>query len=178
MIGAKVYNYLTELLAAGIEADFAASTPNKSAKKNTYSHYGVYHKRINNKGVATMSHLFEKNICRADKPAVLADADGCLYAFNGEFYDFVGSGMSFITELIKRTMSRLKIADQYIFYAPQYIAKEVYRTLTNSDEYIYMPNRRYIAFKNGVLDIEHGSLKAFDMRYATDIILDIDYMFQ
>lgn len=176
MIGAKVYNYLTELLAAGIEADFAASTPNKSAKKNTYSHYGVYHKRINNKGVATMSHLFEKNICRADKPAVLADADGCLYAFNGEFYDFVGSGMSFITELIKRTMSRLKIADQYIFYAPQYIAKEVYRTLTNSDEYIYMPNRRYIAFKNGVLDIEHGSLKAFDMRYATDIILDIDYM--
>lgn len=174
MIGAKVYNYLTELLATAIEADFGASTP-RGKDKYTYDHYGVYHKQISKKAVATMSHFFEKNICRADKPVVLADAEGCLYAFNGEYYDAVGAGMSFITELVKRTMSHLKIAEQYIFYAPQYIAKEIHRTLTNSDEYLYKPDRRYIVFRNGVFDVEQGKLKKFDMRYTTDIVLDIDY---
>lgn len=174
MIGAKVYNYLTELLATAIEADYAASTP-RNKEKYTYVRYGAYHKQISRKSVATMSYFFEQNICHSDKPVILADAEGCLYAFNGEFYDSVGAGMSFVTELVKRTMGRLGISEQYIFYAPQYIAKEVHRTLTNSDEYLYKPDRRYIVFRNGVFDIEQGKLKKFDMRYITDIVLDIDY---
>ena len=175
MTGAKVYNYLTGLLADAIEADYAASTP-KGKEKYTYSRYGVYHKQISKKAVAVMSHFFEKNICNPAKPVVLADGEGCLYAFNGEYYDSVGAGVSFITELVKRTMSRLGIAEQYIFYAPQYISKEIHRTLTNSDEYLYRPDRRFIVFRNGVFDIGQGKLKRFDMRYTTDIVLDVDYV--
>lgn len=174
MIGAKIYNYLTSLLATTIEADYAASTP-KGKDKYTYDHFGIFHKRISNKAVATMGYFFEKTICCPEKPVILADSENNLYAFDGEYYNAVGSGMSFLEELVKRTMSRLKIAKQYVFYAPKYISREVYRTLTCSDEYLYIPNRRYIVFKNGVFDIEQGKLKAFDMRYVTDIVLDINY---
>lgn len=174
MISESTYSYLVDYLAERIEADYAASTP-KGEKKRTFLYYGLRDKQLYKGRMATLCHFFEQNVCNADKPMILSDNEGNLFAFNGEYYYSVGMGLSFVTEIVKRTMRKLKIAEQYVFCAPINIAREIQRTLTNSEAYAYKPDRRYIVFKNGVFDIEKGQLKKFDMRYATDIVLDIPY---
>lgn len=175
MIERKVYEYLTGVLTGMVESAYASATP-KGRVRNTYRYFGVKHKQVSKRSVAIMGHYIEGAICDAGKRLILSDGEGVLYAYNGMYYVCTGAGTVFLTELVKRVMVSLGISEQYVFYAPQYISGGIYRTLTGSDEYEYRPDRRYIVFRNGVFDVMKGVLKGFSTSYATDIVLDIDYM--
>lgn len=162
----KVYRYLTAFLAGEMRKRYANFN-------NDGFRYGAKDYNLNKSKVAHLSELVENSVF--GKRIVYVDADGCAFAYNGEYYESVGKGISFLSELVKRTLADLKVGGVYRMFASRIIADACMSGLMSSEEYTYKPNRRYIVFKNGVFDVEQGKLKAFDMRYVTDIVLDIDY---
>lgn len=122
--------------------------------------------------------LFEGFLCLSGERRVLVGEDGVtLYAYNGEYFEPVGiKAEKFIVELAKRTMRSLDIGSMYVQTCPEKVARSVVGTLTSSDEYLYRPDRRYVAFRNCVFDLRDGKAKAFNLRYNPAIVLDIDYM--
>ncbi len=161
----KVYQYLTAFLAGEMRKSYP--------KFDVGLGYGAKDSRPNKGKVAHLCELIENSVF--GKRVAYVDADGCAYAYNGEYYESVGKGISFFSELVKRTLTALKVGKVYRMFASRMIADSCMSGLMNSEEYQYKPDRRYITFTNGVFDTEQGKLKAFDMRYVTDIVLDIEY---
>ncbi|MBD5178113.1 MAG: hypothetical protein HDT00_00230, partial [Bacteroidales bacterium] len=124
-----------------------------------------------------MIDLFEQFLCLgADKRVLVGDDGATLYAYNGAFFEQIGvRAEKFMAELVKRTMRALRIGSLYVQSCPEKIARAVVSTLTSSDEYLYKPDRRYIAFQNGIFDLDSGKLKAFSIKYRPFIALDVDY---
>ena len=174
MTSSKTYEYLTAYLSEAIESDFGNKTDFRK-NKCTFKGYGEHDKMISRKRLAILSHYFEKYLCKSDKRVLLVSGDKKIHVFNGEYYDDTENA-GFVTELIKRTMERLGVGLQYLMIAPKEVSTEVMRTLTNSEEYLYKPDRRYIAFRNGIFDLKYGALKRFDIRYRPYIVMDIDYL--
>lgn len=170
------YTYLTKYYAKRIEEDYAASTPAKFRDKYTYKGFGEEHKQLNYREIAILGQFFDKLICRNSVRLVLVDGNGDLYAYNGEYYEKHTSGIAFVMELIKRTMEELGISSYYIFFAPKIIAQNLMRSITNNKALIFNPNRRYIVFTNGVLDLKTGNLNQFSNIYVTDLVLDIAFV--
>lgn len=125
-----------------------------------------------------MTDLFERHLCLDEERRVLVGADGgTLYAYNGRYYEQVDvKAEKFVAELAKRTMRLLDIGPMYVQGCPDKIARSVVNTLTSSDEYLYAPDRRYVAFNNCVFDLKDGKPREFSLRYRPFIALDIDYM--
>lgn len=174
MTSAKTYDYLTGVLSESIEADFSKKSDYKK-DKCTFKGYGEYDKLISRRKLATLCYYFERHLCKSDKKVLLVGLDKKIYVFNGSYFEETDN-TGFIIELIKRTMERLGIGLQYLMLAPKEIATEVMRTLVNSEEYLYKPQRRYIAFRNGIFDLREGKIKKFDIRYRPYIVMDIDYL--
>ena len=161
----KVYQYLTAFLAGEMRKSYP--------KFDVGLGYGAKDSKPNKGKVAHLCELIENSVF--GKRVAYVDADGCAYAYNGEYYESVGKGISFFSELVKRTLTALKVGKVYRMFASRMIADSCMSGLMNSEEYQYKPDRRFIVFTNGVFDTEQGKLKAFDLRYVTDIVLDIEY---
>lgn len=174
MTSKKTFDYVTDYLAEKIESDYASQS--KDGSKKTLKYYGYGHKKLLRSIIAMLCQFFRVNICGASKPIIVVDDQENAYAYNGEYYDCVGSAVKFLTEVVERVLIKLKVAEMYIFDAPVLIAPKIARTLTSSEELLFKPNRRYIAFNNGVFDLKDGRLKNFDTRYATDLVFGVDYL--
>ena len=111
MASLRTYEYLTGVLSVEIDKLFAASTPKKLSEKYSYHGFGVNHKVVSHKAMAIMAQEFDEVLCcNKSTRCLLAGDDGSLWAFNGEYYESVGNGEGFITELIKRTMIKLSMS--------------------------------------------------------------------
>lgn len=165
MASDKVYQYLTAFLEGEMRKGYANFDKGLG--------YGAKDDKLNKGKVAHLSELIERSVF--GKRVAYVDVDGGAYAYNGEYYENVGKGISFFSELVKRTLTALKVGKVYRMFASRMIADSCMSGLMNSEEYQYKPDRRYMVFTNGVFDVEQGKLRAFDMRYVTDIVLDIEY---
>lgn len=175
MTSALTYEYLAKLLSKAMEDAFKA-TRKPEYKTKTLIGLGRAGKRSD--WVETLlCELFERHICFDKSKLVLVGEDGgTLYAFNGRYYERIGvKSDKFMTELVKRSMRELQIGAMYVQKCSEAIAKSIVSTLTSSDEYLYKPDRRYIAFANGIFDLEKGRLKQFDNKYRPYIALDMEY---
>lgn len=159
-----------------MEREFAASRK-ESHKVKTLVGLGAVHKRYASWVETLLTDLSERLLCLVGDKRVLVGDDGyTLYAYNGAYFEQIGvKAEKFIAELIKRTMRTLQIGSLYVQNCPERIARALVSTLTSSDEYLYRPDRRYIAFKNGVFDLEKGKLKPFSIKYRPFIALDVEY---
>lgn len=176
MTSASTYKFLSEWLSKAMESAFKA-TRKPEYKTKTLIGLGRAGKRSD--WIETvLGELFEQHICLDSEKRILVGEDGAtLYAFNGRYYEQIDmQANKFVTELIKQTMRELKIGAVYIQKCPEVFAKSIVNTITSSDEYLYKPDRRYIAFSNCVFDLKDGKPKQFSLRYKPFIALDIEYM--
>lgn len=177
MVSQRLYESLAGWLSEAMEKDYDSTHKDwRSSKvlRGLGRRGGGYQSWIE----TTLVELFEKYLCLVQERRVLAGEDGAvLYAYNGEYFEQVGiKAEKFIAELAKRSLRLLEVGPMYVQACPDKVAKSVVNTLTSSDEYLYKPDKRYIAFRNCVFDLRDGKPKAFNIRYNPAIVLDMDYM--
>lgn len=176
MVSEKLLTYLTEWLCSNMEAQFKSwKKSDKAAKSLRF--YGVkdHRRQLGKEGV--LLTLIRDNVCYTDKKHFLASSEGQIFhAYNGKYFEQIdGRPDKFIKELVRRVFRKLEIGTIYHTYTADMITRECTEILSSSDEFQYVPNKRYIAFQNGIFDIVSGKLKDFDLKYRPFIALDIDY---
>ncbi len=176
MVSSNVYSSLVEWLSTAMEKEFAA-TRKPEYKTKTLIGLGRNSKVWSSWIETLLTDLFEQFLCLDKEKRVLVGEDGAtLYAYNGAFFEQIDvKAEKFMAELVKRTMRALKIGSMYVQKCPVDIAKSIVSTLTSSDEYLYKPDRRYIAFTNYIFDLQTGKPKSFNIKYNPYLVLDIEY---
>lgn len=118
--------------------------------------------------------LFEKYIFRANLGYFLMSDSGVLYVYNGKYYELVDSQM-YLHELIKQVLMKMNVGIPYQTNSFKKIAEDCLNAIEVDYDSQFRVDRNYIVFNNGVLNVKEGKLNDFDMKYRTDLILDIDY---
>lgn len=169
--------YLAGWLKESMTKEYESWKKSDNAAKSLNC-YGIKDKKKYAGREGTLMSVVYSCVCEGKSKLFLASADGQnVYAYNGEYYEMIeGKPEKFLKEVIRRTFREFKISLLYQTDTAYMIAKECMETVTSSDEYLYEPNRRYIAFTNGILDLDKKQLKDFDTRYKPFIALDIPYM--
>lgn len=136
----------------------------------------MYDKKYWDSRENVLRQLFENVVCGESGRRILSGDEGAvLYAYNGCFFDAIGSPLTFLKELFKGVLRELNVGYRYQSKVADLSAKDCYSRLTCSDEFLFKPSRRYIAFTNGIFDLKDSKLKKFDSKYAPGIVLDIPY---
>lgn len=175
MTSTKLYDYLEAWLSGAVEAAYRAQYGR--TKEASIRGYGRYDKKYYPGREKTLRTIVRQCICYGRERMILSDEDGgSLYAYNGLYYEPISRGEVFLMELIKRVFRRLGVGDWYNDEVPsRQIARSCMSTITSSSEYLYLPNKRYIAFLNGIFDLKDGKLKEARIEYRPYIMLDFAY---
>lgn len=175
-VRSKTYDYLVGWLSGAMAKEYDEThkdwRANKTLRKLGRTGNG-YQAWIE----TTLTDLFEQFLCLGAEKRILVGDDGAtLYAYNGAYFEQIGvRAEKFMAELVKRTMRTLQIGSLYVQSCPEKIARAVVSTLTSSDEYLYKPDRGYIAFRNGIFDLENNRLRAFGIKFRPFMAIDVDY---
>lgn len=176
MVSQNTFEFLTGYYAAALSKTYAETIGKraKSESNQTLRGYGRFDKKYYTSREETLWTLFDGEVCGGKDKLIRADKGArSLYAFNGVAWERIDTD-NFMKELVKRVMRRLEVGLMYLACCDR-IAKELLSTIKSSDEYLFKPSRRYIAFRNGVFDLKDGKLKAPSPRYLSTIALDFDY---
>lgn len=158
----EAYAYIEERLAAALENTSIAGA-------------GLTDRNVN--------RLTESNIVRAfcryvydgvKSPLFLMDRTERLFAFNGRHYEpAIYENLGIIVEHV---MERLGIQGIYQTYSAPLVTKRCWSGLMATNACRFVPDRRFVAFSNGILDLKKRRLEPFGEKRRTDIILDFPYM--
>lgn len=174
MISQTVYSYLAQRYAEDVRKAYADEL-GKVCKEKTIQGYGKYDRKYADYREGNLWALLDRVVCGSRQRLVLCDAScRSLYAYDGRWWVRIDSD-GFVKELVRRIFKALEIGVKYM-PACDRIARELRSSIMASDEFLYRPDRRYIAFLNGVFDLKDGRLKEHNPRYVTDITLGFDYV--
>ena len=148
----------------------------------------VLEPEISGKGAADnkVDKLKEAEICDAFDSYICGrpDDDGCdffkvaegdvLYMFNGKWYEKIDDVR--LRYVVKEVMRKVHVGIVYIRNSADKIAKECKESLLSCEWCKFEPDRRYVVFKNGVLDVEHKGFYEHNIKYKTDIVLNFNYL--
>ena len=123
---------------------------------------------------AELCDLFEHYVYMNGEGTFLLSDSGVLYVYNGRYYEKATTD-TFFNEVIKTVLSKMGVSKVYCKMSNKFIAKECISGMENKRQGRFVPDRRYIVFKNGVLDIKEGVLLPFSRETRTDVVIDIDY---
>jgi putative DNA primase/helicase len=98
-----------------------------------------------------------------------------LYTYNGRFYQTDGYGLDMLMAIVKRALHDIGVGYMYEQAAYRKIATNCLDAMRFEKDSQFIPDRRYIIFKNCVLDTVSRNVYNFDMRFRTDIVLDFEY---
>lgn len=159
------FKYLTDWLYESVKDEYESNHRIKELAEGSYKPL---------KGVTSaLWAMFDRHICEG-KQKTIRYGDGSVYAYNGKWFDRVEDSV-FLEELVRRVLARLGVQPVYQLEGAQKIAKPLLSRLRLTDECRYKPDRRYICFSNGVLDLQKRQFRDFSLNIQTDIVLDFDY---
>lgn len=138
---------------------------------------GATDQRINKMTEAGMAQSFRRYVCGLDGDDgcdfFKMDEDDQLYIFNGEYFEVVKEEI--LSEIIIDTMERMNVGIVYQMNSAKAISSICLNKLKTDERCRFIPDRRYVCFKNGIFDCEKGKLLDFSVKYKTDIVLDFNY---
>lgn len=177
MTSQEVFTYLSGYYAEAMRKAYDA-TFGKTSKDKELQGYGAWDKTFRGYREDNLWTLFDGVMCGGKERLILSDKGGRnVYAYNGKWWVKIDTD-GFMKELVKRTFKELGVGVKYMASCER-IARELLASIRSSDEYLYRPDRRYIAFQNGVFDLKAkdsaGRFKQHNPKWVTDLVLDIDY---
>lgn len=138
---------------------------------------GLTDERVNKRTEAGMAKALRRYMCGIDGDEgcdfFKVDADGMLYAFNGMYYEVMTEEA--LLEVIISVMEAKNVGIVYQVGSAKVIRDYVLNTLNGTERCRFVPDRRYVCFTNGVLDLETMRFNGFNIRYKTDVVLDFEY---
>ena len=139
---------------------------------------GLSDERVNKRTEAGMAKVFRRYICGLDSDSgndfFKVDEDGQIFVFNGRHYELMLEET--MLEIIIEVMERENVGVVYQTGSAKVIRDCCLNRLRGDERCRFVPDRRYICFRNGVFDLETMTLNQFDVKYKTDIVLDFDYI--
>lgn len=158
----------------------AESARGDSRLKETISRYAEGGSKPSKAIAARFIGAFREYLLGGKEKRVLMDADDRLRVWNGRWHERVGKPKLFLKELARRTLARLGAGPVHQEFTSGLIAYGLLDSLMATDAFLFKPDRRYIAMRNGVLDLKGSgkggyALKEHSPARMTDIILDFDY---
>lgn len=97
-----------------------------------------------------------------------------IYLFNGKWYEKIDDVK--LRFIVKEVMKRTHVGIVYVRNSAGKIADECKESLLSCEWCRFEPDRRYVVFRNGVLDTERKGFYAHDIKYKTDIVLNFNYL--
>jgi P4 family phage/plasmid primase-like protien len=133
--------------------------------------------KVNKLREAELCDAFERAVCGVEGDEgndffKVAEGD-VLYVYNGRWYE--RSDMVCLRSMVKRVMERVGVGLVYQKNSHAKVAQECFDGLLSSERCRFEPDRRYVVFGNGVLDLRSGRMYPHDIRYKTDVVLKMDY---
>lgn len=126
---------------------------------------------------AELCEAFDAYICGEDGD------EGCdffrveegdvMYLFNGRYYEKIDDIR--LRVIIKEVLARRHVGVVYRRNSAEKIAKECKDSLLSSERCRFEPDRRYVVFRNCVLDVQTMKVYEHDIRFKTDVVLDLEY---
>ncbi len=108
---------------------------------------------------------------------LLVGDNGELYVWGGMVYERVDNGDALLREIITRVFIGLGVNRVYIQRTKGIIVSSVLEGLGSAIENRYVPNHRYVAFSNGVFDVEEGVFLTESCKeYRPWLIMGYPYM--
>lgn len=183
MIKETLYEYMLSWLCPALEAEYKKLYGKRLDGEETRdggklrSWRGKWDKQTMQYRVDRLRTVVRRLICDGKTKRFLSDGNkSVIYAFNGVCFVKVEDGEMFLKELLKRAFVELDLGEKYDDEFPaKLIALSCLGTLSSSDRYLYRPNRRYIAFRNLVYDIEKRKAIKSTADLCPAIVLDLEY---
>lgn len=183
MIKESTYTNLLEWFCPAMEAEYKKLYGKRLDGEETReggklrSWKGKYDKQVMQYRVDRLRTVARHLICDDQMKRFLSDGSkSAIYAFNGVCFVRVEDREIFLKELLKRAFIELDLGEKYDDeYPAKTIALSCLDTISSSDKYLYRPNRRYIAFRNLVYDIEKRKAVKPSVEQCPAIVLDLEY---
>lgn len=138
---------------------------------------GLTDERVNKRTEAGLCKSFRRYICGVEGDDgcdyFKVDEDGMLYVFNGEFFELLLEET--MLEIIIEVMEDSNVGIVYQTGSAKMVKDYCLNRLKGDERCKFVPDRQYVCFKNGVLDLKSMKLRDFDVKYKTDIVLDFEY---
>lgn len=176
MINESTYTYLLSWLCPAMEAEYKRLY-SKGKDGGKLRGLGKYDKNVYQGRVDRLRAIVRNLICEDKMKRFLSDGSkSAIYAFNGVCFVRVEDRVIFLKELLKRAFIELDLGEKYNDeYPAKAIAESCLDTISSSDKYLYRPNRRYVAFKNIVYDVEKRTAVNPKADQCPAIVLDLEY---
>lgn len=183
MISEGLYTVLIEWLCPAMEEEYKrlygklsdGSDAKEGGKLRSWR--GKWDKQAYQYRVDRLRKVARRLICEDKMKRFLSDGSrSAIYAYNGVCFVRVEDREIFLKELLRRAFVELDLGEKYDDeYPSKLIAQGCLDTLTSSDRYLYRPNRRYIAFRNAVYDVERRRAVKPSAEQCPAIVLDLEY---
>lgn len=141
----------------------------------TLSGLGKGHEKVKPYEEAKLIDFFEKYIYKDMNNYFLVGDSDAIYIYNGEYYETHKNNEDMLLNVIKDAMKKMGVGLVYQKNSYKKIAIQCVSGMKITTKARFVPNRNFIVFKNGVLNLETMELLPFNMDYRTDIILDFEY---
>lgn len=138
------------------------------------SDLGEHDNRVDKRNEMILCESFRRWMCSADNGFFKADEIGAIHVFTGKYFEFVSEMR--LLGIIRAVIRRCNVGIVYWNEPADRVKKYVMESLMQESHCQFVPDRRYVAFRNCVLDMETGTVHPHDYKYCTDIILNFDYL--
>lgn len=176
LISEFLYQHLLDWLCPAMEAEYKRLY-SKGKDGGKLRGLGKYDKNVYQGRVDRLRAIVRNLICEDKMKRFLSDGSkSAIYAFNGVCFVRVEDREIFLKELLKRAFIELDLGEKYNDeYPAKAIAMSCLDTISSSDKYLYRPNRRYVAFRNLVYDVEKRKAVKPSVEQCPAIVLDLEY---
>lgn len=183
MVKETIYTYLVAWLSSAMEAEYKrlygklsdGSESRDGGKLRSWK--GKWDKQAMQYRVDRLRTVVRRLVCEGNVKRFLSDGSkSAIYAYNGVCFERIEDREIFLKELLKRAFVELDLGEKYDDeYPSKVIAQSCLDTLSSSDRYLYRPNRRYVAFRNTVYDVERRKAVVPSVEQCPAIVLDLEY---
>lgn len=142
---------------------------------STLNGLGIDDERVKPLTEAQIIDYFEKYIYKEMNNYFLIGDSDAIYIYNGSYYETSRNNEDIMMNIIKDAMKAMGIGLVYQKTSYLKIFKQCLSGMKITSKAHFTPNRDYVVFTNGVLDLKTKMLHPFSMDFRTDIILDFDY---
>lgn len=138
---------------------------------------GAGDERVNSRTEAGIAESLRRYVCGEEgdegNDYFRVDELGLLHVFNGKFFEMMDDVV--FTGIVRSVLRRAGVGIVYLMTSAKRIADYCMASLAEDGRHTFYPDRRYVCFRNCVMDLRTRKVMPHDFKYCTDVIFNFDY---